>query len=502
MVALAIALVVGVAAARSQGNHGEPPQGGRDSWGDHNVGSVVCTISDIGVVGYMDFPTNSIGSGFQYPPGTTSILFEGSLLIGTDDGGIRVSDAMRDENEVPNRDFTVESDLAISTPGGQADQQGLAEYSDVPAPAAVAAYVRQHTYSWISDPFNDFVIFRYEIIGSNDVANVYAGMFLDWDVASNATDNSDYDWGNDLGYVSGAAGGTVYAGIASCSARPPATFRSLSNPNEVYPPGCTEDDKWNWISSGFVNTSNAGEDLSLVMADGPFTLSNMSTEVVGFALVGGDDLGDLQANAQAAQAMWEIVPVELASLDVIPGAGQVLLAWSTASERDTYGFHVYRSSSAAGSRLRLTEELIPGAGTSTELREYSFTDYDVAAGATYYYWLEEVSLAGETALYGPLSANVPAWPEVALLDAPSPNPVAGATTIRYELRDDAPVSVALYDLSGKMVRTLVNGEVSGGGHRVLWDGTDTMGQPLAGGIYMCKLETPRASASTRVVVVR
>jgi hypothetical protein len=392
----------------------------------------------------------------------------------------------------------------MSVPGGQADQQGFALYNDLGAPAPIEIEVEQHTYSWVSDPFNDFVIFRYVVtnIGGGTVGNVYIGMFMDWDVATNANDNSDYDWGNDLGYATGSTGGVPYAGVASLSARPPATFRSLANDPEVYPPASTEQDKWDWISSGYVATSHSGIDLSLVMADGPFTLAPGGTEVVGFALVGGDDLGDIQANAQAAQAMWEIVPVELASFDAIPGAGQVLLAWSTASERDTYGFHVYRSSSVAGSRLRLTEELIPGAGTSTELREYSFTDYDVAAGATYYYWLEEVSLAGETALYGPLSANVPAWPEVALLDAPSPNPVAGATTIRYELRDDAPVSVALYDLSGRMVRTLVNGVVTGGGHRVLWDGTDTMGQPLAGGVYTCKLETPQASASTRVVVVR
>jgi hypothetical protein len=506
-VALTVALATGSAVARiDPANPGTPPQGGKDSWADHDVGNVVCTVSDIGVAGYMDFPDNTIGNGFMYPAWVRSLLFEASLLIGTDDGGLRVSDAMRDENQVPNRDFSVSGggDLVISTPGGQADQQGFALYNDLGAPVPIGVEVEQHTYSWASDPTNDFVIFRYVVtnVGGGTVGNVYIGMFMDWDVATSAADNSDYDYGNDLGYATGAAGGVPYAGIASLSDRPPGGYASLSNANEVYPPHCTEDDKWSWISSGFGNTSNSNEDLSLVMSDGPFTLAPGASQVVGFALLGGDDLADLQANAQAAQGMWEIVPVELASFEAVPGAGSVLLTWATASERDTYGFNVFRSSSTAGGRFRINEEIIAGSGTSSTLRNYSFTDYDVAAGATYYYWLEEVSLTGETALYGPLSASVPAWPQVALLDQPSPNPVDRAATIRYGLRDEAPVSVALYDLSGKLVRTLVSGVVASGDHQISWDGTDWLGRPLAGGVYMCRLDTPGASASARVVVLR
>jgi hypothetical protein len=506
-VALMVALATGSAVARiSPTDPGTPPEGGKDSWADHNVGNVVCTVSDIGVTGYMDFPDNTIGNGFMYPAWVRSLLFEASLLVGTDDGGVRVSDAMRDDAQVPNRDYSVSGggDLVISSPGGQADQQGFALYNDLAAPAPLGVEVEQHTYSWASDPYNDFVIFRYVVtnVGGSSVGNVYVGMFMDWDVATDANDDTDYDWGNDLGYATGSAGGVPYAGIASLSHRPPAAFRALSNANEVYPPHCTEDDKWSWIANGFGTTALSGEDISLVMADGPFTLAPGATEVVGFALLGGDDLGDLQANAQAAQGMWEVVPVELASFEAVPAAGSVLLTWSTASERDTYGFNVLRSGSTTGGRFEINEEIIAGSGTSTTLRNYSFTDYDVAAGATYHYWLEEVSLTGETALYGPLSANVPAWPQVASLQKPSPNPVDHAATIRYGLRDQAPVSVALYDLSGKLVRTLVSGVVPSGDHQVSWDGTDRLGRPLAGGVYMCRLDTPGASASTRVLVVR
>jgi hypothetical protein len=494
VVAVAVALAVGTAFARvGPASPGESPESASDSRGDHDVGNVVCTVSDIGVIGYMDFPNNAEGSGFVYPAGTQNRLFEGSLLVGTDDGGVRVSDAMRDENQVPNRDFSVAAggDLVILTPGAHADQQGWAMYEDGGAPNPI--------YSWASDPYDDFVNFRYVIrnMGASTVDNVYAGIFMDWDVdPTTAVDNSDYDSGNDLGYATGAAGGVPYAGVVSLSHSPPATFRSLSNPNEVYPPHCTEADKWSWLIAGFSNVSNSGEDLSLVMANGPFSLAPGASEVVGFALVGGGDLADLQANAQAAKSTWGILPVELGSFEAVAGAGRVILRWTIAGDQDTYGFNVYRSATPAGNRLQLNEGLVRSAG------EYTFTDYGVAAGTTYYYWLEEVSLDGETALHGPMSASVPAWPEVALLEDPSPNPVAGATTIWYGLREEAPVSVALYDLSGKVVRTLVDGVMISGAHRVAWDGTDRVGRPLAHGVYLCRLETPHASASKRLIVVR
>ena len=81
----------------------------RDTAGDHNIGNVVFTISDIGVQAYMDFPTNAVGSGFQYPAGSRSLLFEGALLVGV--GSAQVSDAMRNSGGGQDRDFAV-------SPGG------------------------------------------------------------------------------------------------------------------------------------------------------------------------------------------------------------------------------------------------------------------------------------------------------------------------------------------------------------------------------------------------
>ena len=73
----------------------------------------------------------------------------------------------------------------------------------------------------------------------------------------------------------------------------------------------------------------------------------------------------------------------------------ILVRWTTASELDNFGFHVYRSRSEEGPFERLTEESIPGAGTTDETNRYEFLDRSVEAGEEYFYFVESISVDGE-----------------------------------------------------------------------------------------------------------
>ena len=496
--ALIVVCAVGIADARTSPNHSGPAEPTRDSYADHYVGNVVFTVSDIGVQAYMDFPDNNVGSGFQYPSGAASILFEGALLIGT--GPNMVSDAMRNADGDQDRDFAVSpgGDLVMYTPGAQADQQGYAMYDDGAADSPIGVQVEQHSYSWASAPDNDYIILRYVItnVGEGTISGMYVGIYLDWDVT--AADNSNYDAANSVGYQYGS--GSAYAGITSLSQIPPTTFRSILNPDEAYPPNPTEGAKWGWLTAGFTTTSHSGDDISMVMANGPYTLAPGEEAVVGFALVAGDDLGDLQQNTIAAQSMWMNVPVELTSFDAMSAGDHVELTWNTATESDTYGFNIYRALGLDANQAQINTQVIPGAGISAEPISYSFSDYGVSAGETYFYWLEEVALTGETALYGP--ASVTMVPDAHVLQVATPNPATESTVIRYALTHETPVDMVLYDLSGRTVRTLVNEIMPGGQHQITWDGTNDEGQLVSGGTYFCRLSTQESSQSIKITVIR
>jgi hypothetical protein len=92
------------------------------------------------------------------------------------------------------------------------------------------------------------------------------------------------------------------------------------------------------------------------------------------------------------------------------------------------------------------------------------------------------------------AAAIRLWPNV-------PNPFNPATTITYELPAPGPVRLCVYDLRGRLVRTLVDGQRETGLHRIRWDGTDDRGRPQAAGVYLCLLAAGEVRETRRLTLV-
>lgn len=75
----------------------------------------------------------------------------------------------------------------------------------------------------------------------------------------------------------------------------------------------------------------------------------------------------------------------------------------------------------------------------------------------------------------------------ARLNANYPNPFNPSTTFSFELAHADDVQLTVIDARGRLVRTLVNGQVSAGKHEILFDGKDAHGSTLASGVYYYKL---------------
>lgn len=73
------------------------------------------------------------------------------------------------------------------------------------------------------------------------------------------------------------------------------------------------------------------------------------------------------------------------------------------------------------------------------------------------------------------------------LSLPTPNPLNPSATIHYSLATSAHVRLAVYDASGRLVRTLADESAEAGRHAVLWDGRDNSGEHLASGTYFYAL---------------
>lgn len=83
-----------------------------------------------------------------------------------------------------------------------------------------------------------------------------------------------------------------------------------------------------------------------------------------------------------------------------------------------------------------------------------------------------------------------------------PNPVEGATSIRYVLSRAAPVELIIYDVLGRAVRTLISGDRPPGVYAADWDGTADDGLHVAAGVFVYTLRTGTQSGSRTMLVVR
>ncbi len=84
----------------------------------------------------------------------------------------------------------------------------------------------------------------------------------------------------------------------------------------------------------------------------------------------------------------------------------------------------------------------------------------------------------------------------------NPNPFTNKTNISFNLSAAEKVSLKIYDASGKLVRTLVNGLMSSGDHNFIWNGTDEHSNKVEEGIYFYTLETPKHNYSRKLVLIR
>jgi hypothetical protein len=84
-----------------------------------------------------------------------------------------------------------------------------------------------------------------------------------------------------------------------------------------------------------------------------------------------------------------------------------------------------------------------------------------------------------------------------------PNPFNPTTTIRFDLVREAHVRLHIHDVAGRLVRTLVDKDMSAGrNHSLVWDGLDDAGVPVSSGIYFYRLEAGDFSDSRKMVVLR
>ena len=93
-------------------------------------------------------------------------------------------------------------------------------------------------------------------------------------------------------------------------------------------------------------------------------------------------------------------------------------------------------------------------------------------------------------------------PDQLILHHNYPNPFNPVTTLRYDLPEDAMVSITIYDMMGRIVKTMVNDDQTAGHKSIEWNATNNVGQPVSAGLYLYTIEAGEFRQTKKMVLLK
>lgn len=207
----------------------------------------------------------------------------------------------------------------------------------------------------------------------------------------------------------------------------------------------------------------------------------------------------------AAKFVFErnVVPIQLAYFNgsLNASADSIVLRWGTVSETNNFGFYVQKRSTTIEPWWTIEHSFIPGHGTTLEPQHYRFAEPKVFPATTVFYRLQQLDLDGtahftEGIAVSAVSSVTMTQPTTVFLSQNYPNPFNAQTVIEFRVASSDVVSLTVYDLLGREVRRLFEGEVAGGTtYSVRFDASD-----VAGSVYFYRFVSAQHGTATRRLV--
>jgi hypothetical protein len=185
---------------------------------------------------------------------------------------------------------------------------------------------------------------------------------------------------------------------------------------------------------------------------------------------------------KSISALTGITPVELLSFDAAVASNSAKLTWMTATETNNKGFDIETLNGKTWTSIAF----IPGRGTTTDISNYSYSD-KLSANGSYTYRLKQIDFNGTASYSKEVAVDFKGGPTSYSLSQNYPNPFNPSTTIKFTLPFDSNVKLTIYNITGQIVKVLVNAVQSAGTHEVNFNFNES-GFNISSGIYFYSIE--------------
>ncbi|MBK7377894.1 MAG: PQQ-like beta-propeller repeat protein [Ignavibacteriales bacterium] len=223
----------------------------------------------------------------------------------------------------------------------------------------------------------------------------------------------------------------------------------------------------------------------------------------GGYIVAGYQSGDYKLQVFLVRIASDIIPVELTTFTANVTRNSVSLNWQTATETNNSGFEMQRSqmSNINGQTDWQVIGFVPGFGTTTEPKSYSFTDENLSSGK-YQYRLKQIDFDGTFEYSNTVEVEINPPTEFSL-EQNYPNPFNPTTKIKYTIpsvtlslsKGDILVSLKVFDVLGNQIATLVNEQQLPGTYEVEFNVGTGLALSAASGVYYYQLRVYSVSGA-------
>jgi hypothetical protein len=176
------------------------------------------------------------------------------------------------------------------------------------------------------------------------------------------------------------------------------------------------------------------------------------------------------------------------------------LSWDRNTEPDMDCYNVYRG---------LTEGFTPGPGNLLGSEcDTAYFDGGWEWQAGYFYKVSAVDVHGNESPFALLRPDQVTGddpmplPDATFLAQNWPNPFNPSTTIAFGLKTGGHVSLRIYDASGRLVKTLIDGSMQAGRYEKNWNGRDNEGSIVSSGVYFYRLVTNGFGETRKMILLR
>ena len=188
------------------------------------------------------------------------------------------------------------------------------------------------------------------------------------------------------------------------------------------------------------------------------------------------------------------LPVELSSFNGTATSNNVTLKWTTVKEINNAGFDIERKKSNGTTFEKVG--FVTGKGNTYSNSNYVFSDNKLSSGV-YNYRLKQTDYNGDFTYFNLSSVINISVPDKFSLSQNYPNPFNPTTKIDYNLPTDANVSLKIYDVTGRLISTLVNEKKLAGYYTKEFDAVN-----IASGVYFYRLQAGSFVDTKRFVVIK